>query len=72
MSCSQSEAFTPPSAEIAERFPISSDLGPHGTNGPVGSSFPRYQYPGVGKGVAVLWLDCVSLASGLNYLPHIR
>ncbi|KAI4227946.1 MAG: hypothetical protein L6R36_002026 [Xanthoria steineri] len=40
----KSENFTPPPPELAE-YPISSDLGPHGTKGPVGSSFPQYQYP---------------------------
>ncbi|KAL8892169.1 MAG: hypothetical protein Q9215_000926 [Flavoplaca cf. flavocitrina] len=40
----KSENFTPPPPELAE-YPISSDLGPHGTIGPVGSSFPQYQYP---------------------------
>ncbi|KAL8730202.1 MAG: hypothetical protein Q9181_004741, partial [Wetmoreana brouardii] len=42
---SMSETFTPPPAEIASEYPISSDLGPHGTDGPVQSSFPNYQYP---------------------------
>jgi hypothetical protein len=28
---------------------ISSDLEPHGVNGPVGSSFSNYQYPVIGK-----------------------
>ncbi|KAL8814961.1 MAG: hypothetical protein Q9223_005860 [Gallowayella weberi] len=41
----QSENFTPPPPELAAQYPISSDLGPHGTDGPVGSSFPQYQYP---------------------------
>ncbi|KAI9780602.1 MAG: hypothetical protein M1816_002798 [Peltula sp. TS41687] len=41
----KSETFTPPPKELAARFPISSDLSPHGTSGPVGSSFPVYQYP---------------------------
>ncbi|KAL9581636.1 MAG: hypothetical protein Q9212_003785, partial [Teloschistes hypoglaucus] len=41
----KSETFTPPPAEIAAEYPISSDLGPHGTDGPVQSSFPNYQYP---------------------------
>ncbi|KAI4251043.1 MAG: hypothetical protein LQ352_005104 [Teloschistes flavicans] len=31
--------------KIAAEYPISSDLGPHGTDGPVQSSFPNYQYP---------------------------
>ena len=41
----QSENFTPPPPELAEQYPISSDLEPHGTDGPIGSSFPQYQYP---------------------------
>ena len=41
----KSENFTPPAKNLAERFPISGDLAPHGTNGPVGSSFPPFQYP---------------------------
>ncbi|KAL8804199.1 MAG: hypothetical protein Q9200_005923 [Gallowayella weberi] len=41
----RSENFTPPPPELAAQYPISSDLGPHGTDGPVGSSFPQYQYP---------------------------
>ncbi|KAL8806984.1 MAG: hypothetical protein Q9182_000965 [Xanthomendoza sp. 2 TL-2023] len=41
----KSENFTPPPPELAAQYPISSDLGPHGTDGPVGSSFPQYQYP---------------------------
>ncbi|KAL8703907.1 MAG: hypothetical protein Q9201_002919 [Fulgogasparrea decipioides] len=41
----KSETFTPPPAEISSEYPISSDLGPHGTDGPVQSSFPNYQYP---------------------------
>ncbi|KAM0716125.1 hypothetical protein Q7P37_008639 [Cladosporium fusiforme] len=43
----KSETFTPPSAEIQEELPgiISTDLSPHGTNGPVGSSFSNFQYP---------------------------
>ncbi|KAL8646620.1 MAG: hypothetical protein Q9226_006779 [Calogaya cf. arnoldii] len=40
----KSENFTPPPPKLAE-YPISSDLEPHGTTGPVGSSFPQYQYP---------------------------
>ncbi|KAL8884351.1 MAG: hypothetical protein Q9192_006869 [Flavoplaca navasiana] len=43
-----SENFTLPPPELAE-YPISSDLGPHGTTGPVGSSFPQYQYPILSK-----------------------
>lgn len=45
----KSENFTPPPPEIAARFPISSDLEPHGTTGPVQVSFPVYQYPVIGK-----------------------
>ncbi|KAI4754110.1 glucose-methanol-choline oxidoreductase [Aureobasidium sp. EXF-3400] len=43
----KSETFTPPTDEIMEMFPgvISSDLEPHGLDGPVGSSFSNYQYP---------------------------
>ncbi|KAK4981153.1 hypothetical protein LTR28_003812 [Elasticomyces elasticus] len=43
----KSETFTPPIEAIADEFPgiISTDLFPHGTNGPVGSSFSNYQYP---------------------------
>ncbi|KAI4261945.1 MAG: hypothetical protein L6R42_002864 [Xanthoria sp. 1 TBL-2021] len=40
----KSENFTPPPPELAE-YPISNDLAPHGTRGPVGSSFPQYQFP---------------------------
>ncbi|KAL8954545.1 MAG: hypothetical protein Q9183_007061, partial [Haloplaca sp. 2 TL-2023] len=41
----KSETFTPPPEELAAQYPISGDLEPHGTDGPVGSSFPNYQYP---------------------------
>ncbi|GAB7337029.1 hypothetical protein MBLNU457_g2441t1 [Dothideomycetes sp. NU457] len=43
----KSETFTPPSHEIQHNFPgiISTDLSPHGIDGPVGSSFSNYQYP---------------------------
>ncbi|KAI5238533.1 glucose-methanol-choline oxidoreductase [Aureobasidium subglaciale] len=43
----KSETFTPPTEELQEMFPgtISSDLEPHGVDGPVGSSFSNYQYP---------------------------
>ncbi|KAI5198035.1 glucose-methanol-choline oxidoreductase [Aureobasidium subglaciale] len=43
----KSETFTPPTEELQEMFPatISSDLEPHGIDGPVGSSFSNYQYP---------------------------
>ncbi|KAK6000419.1 hypothetical protein QM012_003665 [Aureobasidium pullulans] len=43
----KSETFTPPIEGIQEMFPgiISTDLEPHGINGPVGSSFSNYQYP---------------------------
>jgi len=43
------ETFTPPPADLAAEYPISSDLSPHGTNGPVGSSFSNYQYPIMSK-----------------------
>ncbi|KAI6830215.1 GMC oxidoreductase [Hortaea werneckii] len=44
---SQSETFTPPSFQIANEYAdiISPDLAPHGTDGPVGSSFPNFQWP---------------------------
>lgn len=47
----KSETFTPPSDEIQENFPgiISTDLAPHGTDGPVESSFSNYQYPVIRK-----------------------
>lgn len=47
MFISQSETFTPPSGEVLDAFPdtISTDLSPHGTDGPVQSSFSNYQYP---------------------------
>lgn len=37
--------------EIQDAFPgvISDDLSPHGTHGPVGSSFSHYQYPVIRK-----------------------
>lgn len=41
----RSEHFTPPSEELASEYPISSNRGPHGSDGPVGSSFPPFQYP---------------------------
>ncbi|THY13257.1 glucose-methanol-choline oxidoreductase [Aureobasidium pullulans] len=43
----KSETFTPPTEELQDMFPdvISSDLSPHGIDGPVGSSFSNYQYP---------------------------
>ena len=41
----KSENFTPPPEELASEYPISSDRSPHGTNGPVGSGFPPFQYP---------------------------
>lgn len=46
----QSETFTPPIEEIQDMFPglISTDLEPHGIDGPVGSSFSNYQYPVIG------------------------
>lgn len=37
--------FTPPTLEIADDYPISSDLSPHGTQGPIGASFPNFQFP---------------------------
>ncbi|RMZ23946.1 hypothetical protein D0859_12019 [Hortaea werneckii] len=42
-----SETFTPPSFQIANEYVdiISPDLAPHGTDGPVGSSFPNFQWP---------------------------
>lgn len=44
---SQSETFTPPSFQIANEYAdiISPDLASHGTDGPVGSSFPNFQWP---------------------------
>ena len=41
----KSENFTPPPEELASEYPISGDLTPHGTDGPVGSGFPPFQYP---------------------------
>ncbi|KAL9098087.1 MAG: hypothetical protein Q9163_006185, partial [Psora crenata] len=41
----KSEKFTPPPEDLAAQYSISSDLSPHGTAGPVGSSFPVFQYP---------------------------
>ncbi len=43
----QSETFTPPIQEIRDEYPgiVSTDLSPHGTDGPVGSSFANFQYP---------------------------
>ncbi|KAI7306435.1 GMC oxidoreductase [Hortaea werneckii] len=43
----QSETFTPPSFQIANEYAgiVSSDLTPHGTDGPVGSNFPNFQWP---------------------------
>ncbi|KAG9587732.1 alcohol oxidase, partial [Aureobasidium melanogenum] len=43
----KSETFTPPIEEVQDMFPgiISTDLEPHGIDGPVGSSFSNYQYP---------------------------
>ena len=43
----QSETFTPPSFQISSEYAdiISPDLAPHGTDGPVGSSFPNFQWP---------------------------
>ncbi|KAI7243958.1 GMC oxidoreductase [Hortaea werneckii] len=43
----KSETFTPPSFQIANEYAdiISPDLSPHGTDGPVGSSFPNFQWP---------------------------
>ncbi|KAI6854668.1 GMC oxidoreductase [Hortaea werneckii] len=43
----KSETFTPPSFQIANEFAniISPDLAPHGIDGPVGSSFPNFQWP---------------------------
>jgi hypothetical protein len=37
---------------------ISSDLEPHGLDGPVGSSFPNYQYPVIGKFLPPLASPC--------------
>jgi len=45
----QSETFTPPPKDLADEYPISSDLSPHGLSGPVGSSFSNYQYPIISK-----------------------
>ncbi|KAH0372234.1 alcohol oxidase, partial [Aureobasidium melanogenum] len=48
---SWSEAFTPPIEGIQDMFPglISTDLKPHGIDGPVASSFSNYQYPVISK-----------------------
>ena len=50
----KSETFTPPPKELAEEYPISSDLGPHGTTGPVQSSFAVYQDPIISKAPCVI------------------
>lgn len=41
------ETFTPPPPELAAEYPISTDLGPHGTSGPIGSSFSTYVFPAI-------------------------
>lgn len=43
--------FTPPIKAVQEMFPgiISTNLEPHGIDGPVGSSFSNYQYPVISK-----------------------
>ncbi|KAI7317286.1 glucose-methanol-choline oxidoreductase [Hortaea werneckii] len=43
----KSETFTPPSFQISSEYAdiISPDLAPHGTDGPVGSSFPNFHWP---------------------------
>ncbi|KAL8982178.1 MAG: hypothetical protein Q9177_005350, partial [Variospora cf. flavescens] len=41
----KSETFTPAPEELSAQYPISDDLAPHGTDGPVQSSFAQYQYP---------------------------
>ncbi|KAI7462731.1 GMC oxidoreductase [Hortaea werneckii] len=43
----KSETFTPPSFQISSEYAdiISPDLAPHGTDGPVRSSFPNFQWP---------------------------
>lgn len=57
----QSETFNPPSDEIAAEFPgvISEDLAPHGTDGPVDSSFSNFQYPVIRKpSLLLMELSC--------------
>ncbi len=49
----KSETFTPPPEELAAQYPISGDLSPHGTDGPVGSSFSVYQYPVLGMDLLI-------------------
>jgi choline dehydrogenase-like flavoprotein len=41
----KSETFTPPSAELVERFGIDYDPDAHGTSGPVKSSYPPWIWP---------------------------
>lgn len=46
---SERNLHLPPPEELAARYPISGGLEPHGTSGPVGSSFAVFQYPVLGK-----------------------
>lgn len=40
----QSENYTPPTQELQDEYPISTDMSPHGTDGPVGSSYPPFSF----------------------------
>lgn len=46
---SQAQTFTPPSDELAERFNISYDASYWGAESSLHSSFPAFQFPGLGK-----------------------
>lgn len=40
----QSETYTPATPRIQAQYPASPDLRPHGTSGPVGSSYPPFSF----------------------------
>lgn len=40
----QSETYTPATPQIQAQYPASPNLRPHGTNGPVGSSYPPFSF----------------------------
>lgn len=40
----QSETYTPATPNIQAQYPASPDLRPHGTRGPVGSSYPPFSF----------------------------
>lgn len=50
----KSETFTPPPEDLVAQYPISSDLSPHGTNGPALSGFSVFQYPIISKELYLL------------------